>query len=158
MKYPLVLNRLIIALTTILFLIFLSNLEFGSFKTKSIIYPLIWICIPIVGLNLFNRLRGSSSVIRKSLLGLGAAFYLFGTIVFGMRLLLCAEIDHGTLFKNKNNSQINLECRTYDCYGTAESCQLYKVRYLIGKIKLVTKYNQEPVDESKWQRISLSSR
>ena len=145
-------NKIFITATTIIALLFLIRLEFGGFKAKTVIYPILWVGIGILGFKYSKLLRGRESAIRKSLLGLGLAFYIFGTLFFGFRFFMCAENNHGISFINKQDKSLSLECRTYDCYGTADDCQLYKVRNLTKHIKWVTKFIENPVDTSKWQR------
>ena len=142
----------LIVATAILGLFLLTRLEIDGFKAKTIIYPILWIGIGILGFKYFNILKGSASAIRKSLLGLGLAVYIFSTLYFGIQFFMCAESDHGVLFTHKNNKSLSLVCRTYDCYGTADGCQLYEVRNLTKHIKWITKFNENSVDTSKWQR------
>jgi hypothetical protein len=145
-------NQLLITATTIIALLFLTRLELDDFKAKTVIYPILWAGIGVLGFRYFKILRGSASALRKSLLGLGLAFYIFGTLFFGSSFFMCAEGNHGILFINKQDKRLSLECRTYDCYGTADGCQLYKVRNLTIHLKWVTKFNENPIDTSEWQR------
>jgi len=144
-----------ITASTITVLFSLTYLEINGFKAKTVIYPILWISIGVLGYKYYTLLRGSDSAIRKSLLGLGLAFYLFGSLAFGGSLILCKEIDHGVSFIHIENKSLSLVCRTYDCYGTVDDCQMYKVRNLTKHIKWVTKYNEKPVDTSKWQHRSF---
>jgi hypothetical protein len=148
-------NKIFITATIIIALFFLTRLEFDGFKAKTVIYPILWAGIGLLGFKYYKLLRGSESAIRKSLLGLGLAFYIFCTLSFGFIFFICAEINHGISFINKQDNSLSLECRTYGCYGTSEGCPLYKVRNLTKHIKWVTKFNENPVDTSKWQHRSL---
>jgi predicted membrane channel-forming protein YqfA (hemolysin III family) len=145
-------NKILITATTIITLFLFTRLEFDGFKVKTAVYPILWIGVGILGIRYFKILRGSASAIRKSFLGLGLALYIFGTLFFGSTFFICDQRNHGISFINKQNKSLSLECRTYDCYGTADGCQLYKVRNLTKHIKWVTKFNQNPVDTSEWQR------
>jgi predicted membrane channel-forming protein YqfA (hemolysin III family) len=145
-------NKVLITATTIIALFFSTRLEFDGFRVKTAVCPILWIGIGILGFRYFKILRGGASAIRKSLLALGFAFYIFGTLFYGSRFFMCAEGNHGILFINKRDKSLSLECRTYDCYGTADDCQLYKVKNLTRHIKWVTKFNENQVDTSEWQR------
>ena len=149
MRKPLI-NKIVIAASIVLAIFLLSGIEIGSFKIKAVTYPILWISIGVLGFKYFKTLRGRNSAIRKSLLGLGLAFYVFGTWYFIFSFFLCAEIDRGVSFLHKKDKSLSLVCRTFECYGTSSSCQLYKVRNLTTHIKWVTKYNENPVDTSKW--------
>lgn len=148
-------NRILIGVAFILALLVFTRLEFDNFKAKTISYPILWLGIGILGFKYFKNLRGSASAIRKSLLGLGLAFYLIGSLFFGIQFIMCAESKHGISFINKRDIHIRLECRTADCYLTTDPCQLYKVRQLTKHIKWVTEFNEVPVDTSKWQHRSF---
>ena len=144
--------KILIITTAIIVLYFLTSLEFDGFKAKTIIYPILWISIGVLGYWYYDFLRGSNSAIRKSILGLGFAFYLLGTLFLGLGFLFCAESDHGVIFTNKKDKSLSLVCRTYDCYLTADRCQIYQVRKLTEHIKWVTRFSENPVDTSEWQR------
>jgi len=134
-----------------LLLFFLTYLEFDDFKVKTVIYPILWIGVGVLGYGYFNILRGTDSAIRKTILGLGFAFYLFASLSFGLQFFFCGEGNKRTLFIHKTDKCLSLECRPYDCYGTADGCKLYKVKNLTKHIKWVTKYNENPVDTSEWR-------
>ncbi len=151
MRKPSLIKILIIA-TTIIALFFSTRLEFDGFKLKTVIYPILWVLIGALGFNYYKILRGTDAAIRKSLLGLGFAFYVLGTLALGLGFFICAEIDHGVSFIHKKDKSLSLVCRTFECYGTADHCQLYQVRKLTEHIKWVTRFNENPVDTSKWQR------
>ena len=147
-------NKILIIAVTILVLFFLTYLEIDDFKAKTIIYPILWIGIGLLGYKYYNILRGSDSAIRKTILGLGFAFYVLASLSFGLGFFLCGEGDHGVSYTHKKKKSLSLICRRYDCYGTADRCQLYKVRNLTKHIKWVTKYtkyNEKPVDTSEWR-------
>jgi len=147
-------NKIVVIAMIILVLFLLTNLEIDSFKAKSIIYPISWIGIGWLGYRYFNFLRGTDSAIRKTILGLGFAFYVLASLSFGLGYFLCSEGDHGVSYTNKKDKTLSLVCRTFDCYGTADRCQLYKVRNLTKHIKWVTKYtkyNEKPIDTSEWR-------
>ena len=142
---------IVITAIIILALLLLTKLEFGAYKAKTVIYPILWLGFGVLGVKYYQALRGSASAIRKSIFGLGLALYLLGTLVFGFEYLMCAEINYGISYIDKQDKRISLECRTFGCYGTSDNCQLYKVRHLTKSIKLVTKFDEFPVDTSKWQ-------
>jgi len=148
-KLPL--NKVLIGATCIFALFVLTRVEIDDFKLKTIIYPISWVAIGIFGFKYYNILRGSASAIRKSLFGLALGFYILGTLYFGLRIFMCAEDDHGVSFTHKKDRSLSLVCRTYDCYGTADHCQLYKVRTLTKHIKWVIRFNEIPVDTNIWQ-------
>jgi len=145
-------NKIILIAATIQVLFLLTNLEIDSFKAKTIIYPILWIGIGLLGYGYFTILRGTESAIRKTILGLGFAFYVFASLFFGIGFFLCAEGDHGVSYTHKKDKSLSLVCRTFDCFGTADGCQLYKVRNLTRHIKWVTRSKEIPVDTSEWQR------
>ncbi len=145
-------TKIFIIAAAILVLFLLTNLEIDSFKAKTIIYPILWIGIGLFGYGYYNILRGTDSAIRKTILGLGFAFYLFASLSFGLQFFFCGEGNKRTLLIHKTDKSLRLECRPYDCYGTADGCQLYKVRNLTKHIKWVTRFKEIPVDTSEWQR------
>jgi len=143
--------KILIITTAIIVLYFLTSLEFDGFKAKTVIYPVLWIVIGVLGFKYFKTLRGTDAAIRKSLLGLGLAVYILGTLFLGLGFLLCAESDHGVIFTNKKDKSLSLVCRTYDCYLTADRCKIYQVRTLTEHIKWVTRFSENRVDTSEWQ-------
>jgi hypothetical protein len=138
--------------TLIVALLFLTKLEIGSFKTKTAIYPLVWILIGVLGLRYYNALRGSNSAIKKSLLGLGLTVYILGTLFLSMGFFMCGEYEAGSSYTHKTNKSLTLVCRTYECYGTTGQCQLYTIRRITPRIKWVTALTSDKIDTTIWRR------
>lgn len=86
---------IVITAVIILALLVLTKLEFGNYKAKTVIYPILWLGFGVLGVKYYRSLRGSASAIRKSILGLGIALYSLGTLFFGFEYLMCAEINYG---------------------------------------------------------------
>ena len=150
-------NTIFFSVTIIIVLFMLSKIEYDSFKVKSIAYPLLWINVGVIGFRYFKSLRGSGSAIRKTILSIGFAIYVLASLNFTIRLFLCSENTHGVSYINTKNNNLTLECRTYECFGTADRCQLYKIKRLTSHIKWVTILNDKIPHETEWRHIPLAS-
>lgn len=137
----------------IFFILLFASLpmEYDDIKARTFIYPIMWIGAGYIVFKIFPKksLTKSSLLIALGIVGL---FYIL-TQVTGF----CAWGHHGTLYVNKKDKSIKIICRTYDCFGTAEGCRLFKERRLTQHIKWVTSLDENPVDTTKWQSVSLMS-
>jgi hypothetical protein len=149
-------KTVLLSVILIVTLFLLSKIEYDSFSLKSITYPLLWVTVGIIGFRYFKNLP-TRSAIRKTILSIGFAIYVLASLYFTMQLFLCAESTYGTRYINTKSNSLTLECRTYDCYGTADQCQLYKLRRLTNHIKWVTIFDDKIPDKNEWRYISLSS-
>jgi hypothetical protein len=147
-------KQILIALTFIILLYFLHPLEYGNFKMKTVIYLFIWISIAVIVINVLPKRR---SLMKTLGVSIGVLVYFFATCFFGFSFLFCRWENHGIIYINKSDNSIKIICRTYDCYGTAEGCELFKARQLTKHIKWVTEFNDDPVDTTKWRRTDFNS-
>ena len=146
-------RKTLIAVVVTIALLALARLEFEGFKFKTIIYPVLWIGIGVAGFKYYKKLQWSESAIIRTILGLGMVIYLFGTLGFGCRFILCGEINRGVSYINIHNDKLTLEIRDYECYGTTGDGQLYKVRSLTRSLKWVSEFNATPVDTTVWKYV-----
>lgn len=130
-------------------------MEFGNFKLKSLIYPLIWIMIGYMGFRYYRSLAGSKSAIRKSILGLGFALYIFASIYGIGKHFLCSDINYGTRYIHKTDDSLSIVCISYECYGTTASHDYYKIKQITSYIRWVTKVNKESIDKTRWRQVGL---
>lgn len=150
--YILIFKKIIIVAIVISCLFFLTEIEYDNFKLSPIVYPLIWISIPFI-LKYFlpeSSLKISHVLIASLVYTAIISFYLFFSV-------FCAWSKDLLLYKNKKDKSTLIVCRTYDCYGTAEDCRLFNVKKLTSHIKWVTKFKEEIVDSTKWDKIPFST-
>jgi hypothetical protein len=129
----------------------LLPLEFGKFQSRNIIYPLLWISIAIIA-EQFIPQKKSTSI--KIFVTLGVIGYLLISCImaFGF-FMFCGWFNYGAVYKNKAEHSLKLVCKSYECYGTAGDCDLYKRRELLPKIFWVTKFTEAKVDSTIWEKI-----
>lgn len=138
---------LIYNLAADILLFFLRPLEIYGFATRNFIYPFIAINFFVICAVLLYQERNIISLALVTLIFLVFSF-VFVIFNFG----LCRWGKHGDIYKNKNNVSLKLICKTFDCYGTAEDCRLYKQRELFKDVYWITKFEYENVDSTIWQR------
>ena len=144
-------KEVIATLISFLLLFLFLPLEYDNIKAKTFIYPIIWISMGYIVFKAFPKKSLTKSSLLMSL-GVIGLLYIF-THVIGF----CAWIKHGTLYINKRDKSIRIICRTYDCLGTAEDCQLFEERRISQHIKWVTSFDKKPIDTSKWQSVPFMS-
>lgn len=129
----------------------LLPLEFGKFQSRNIIYPLIWISIAFFAKQFIPQKKSTS---KRVLVTLGLLGYIFLTCImaFGF-FIFCGLFNYGTLYKNKFEHSLKLVCKSYECYGTAGDCDLYKRRELLPNVFWVTKFTDSKVDSTLWVKI-----
>ena len=129
----------------------LLPLEVYGIESRYIVYPLIWVSIFVIGINLLPRKKSIGKLV---LLIIGTLFYLLITCVFAfVFFLFCRWANHGELYKSKKHDSLRIICKTYDCYGTAEPCRLFKQRELFKRIYWITQFNENKVDTAVWEKI-----
>ena len=145
-------NKKIVAiLISLLVLCLLLPLEYDNIKAKTFIYPILWIGVVYT----IRKLFPNDSILRNSLLVL---LYIVGCFYFLTQVTgFCGWAKHGTLYINKRDRSIRVTCRTYDCLGTAEGCQLFEERRLTKHLRWVTRFSKEPVDTTQWQNVPFMS-
>lgn len=138
-------------ITVDILLYLLLPLEVYSFQSRYIIYPLIWISLSVIVLNFFPRGKSIEEII---LLIIGAVIYLTITCLFAfVFFLFCGWLNYGAVYKNKKHDSLKIICKTYDCYGTADDYRLYKQQELFSHVFWVTKFNDDKVDTTVWERL-----
>ena len=142
-----------IAVVVIIALFALTRFEFEGLNFTSIVYPVLWICIGVAIFKYYQTLRVVESAIRRTLMGLGLAIYVFGTLGIGCQLIMCGEMNNGVSFINKHDDKLTLESRDFECYGATGDYKLYKVRSLTKSLKWVTEFHDNPVDTTIWERV-----
>ena len=149
----LALKHIIILLLLIAIALVLTRLEVFGFRINTVGYPIIWIATGVLIYKIFQYLRGSGSAIRRSILGLALAAYVFGSLFLGLQFLMCGERQAGTKYMSREEDGLFLECRIDDCSETIIPCQFTKVRTLMGGISWVTKLERKQVDLTKWKAM-----
>ncbi|OQP60610.1 hypothetical protein A3860_32875 [Niastella vici] len=144
-------KEVLVALIFFLVLFIFLPLEYDNIKAKAIIYPVMWISMGYIVFKAFpgKSLTKSSLLI---ILGVICLSYTFSHVIG-----FCGWIKHGTLYKNKRDKSIRIICRTYECFGTAEGCQLFEERRITEHIKWVTSFDEKPIDTTKWQSVPFMS-
>lgn len=146
-------KTVVFAAIILIVLLLLSRVEIDDFKIKTITYPALWLAIGILGFWFYRKLLGTNSALRKSIFGIGFALYVLCSLYFFLSFFLCAEITSGSKYLHRMESTLSLECRSYECYGTTGSCELYTLRSLTDHIKWVTKYDGDTVDLNIWDKV-----
>jgi hypothetical protein len=147
----LIFNKILKSGIIIGLLYLLTNIEYDNFKLSGIVYPLIWISLPII----LRYILVKEKISRGTYL-IGIVVFIFITIFHLLSSIFCAWSNHSALYKSKSNESITIVCRTYDCYGTAEDCRLYEVIKLTTHFKWVTKFNEKIVDSTKWEKVPFN--
>lgn len=137
-------------------LILMSFLVIGKFRLSSIIYPLLWLGIPIF---IYSLLPKKKSLILAILIVLIAIPY-FGVTCFSiLGQVLCGYSDMRYKYVNKKHSNIQIVGRDYSCYGTNNDLVLYKQFSLTDNIKFqiyyktFVDYKNINVDTTLWKPI-----
>lgn len=147
----LIYKKVVIILLIDFVLYLLLPLEFGKFQSRNIIYPLIWISIAIIIEESTSQKKSSSKRISAAL---GFLVYLFLSCIMAFWFFMfCGWFNYGTLYENKSEHSLKLVCKSYECYGTAGDCELYKRRELLPKIFWVTKFAEVTVDSTIWKKV-----
>lgn len=141
---------LIFALAMILALV-LTRLEIYGFSLKIIVNPIAWIGIGVIIFRINEHLRGTGPGIRKSMLGIVFALYVFGSFFLGLRLFMCGETKRGSNYVSVQDQNIHLQCRTYECFLTTGQCKFIQLRTLVKNVQWITTLERHEVDLSKWR-------
>ena len=141
---------LYLALTDVILYLFLP-LEIYDVSSRYIVYTLIWISFFIFFLNLFP----SQNSFGKTILPvIGTIIYVLITLLFAfVFFLFCGWHNYGAMYQNKKHDSVKIICKTYDCYGTAEGCRLFKQQQILPHVYWVTKFKDKEVDTNVWERI-----
>jgi hypothetical protein len=134
----------------------LTKLEIYGFSLKTIVNPIAWIAIGVIIYRINRHLRGSGPGIRKSMLGIVFALYVFGSFFLGLRFFMCGATKTGSIYVSVQDEDLHLQCRTYECFQTTGQCQFTQLRTLVRNVQWSTLLERDEVDLSKW-RISLTS-
>jgi hypothetical protein len=130
-----------------IFLYLLLPLKFGNLESRYIICPLVWISVGIIGKEIIPK---NKSILKTILVLLGIAGYILMTCLFiFFFFLFCTSVNYGTVYQNKNEHSLKLVCRSYECYGTSDDCDLYEERELLPNIYWVTKFTDK-IDPKVW--------
>jgi len=129
-----------------------TRIEIFDFKLKTVIYPLAWIAFGVILYRSSVKLRGTRSAIRRTVLGITFALYVFGTLFLALKFAMCGEGLTDTKYVNREDDRLFLVCRIYDCYEEVSKCQFMEVKTFVLHIRWVTKVDKDRVDLSKWKR------
>jgi hypothetical protein len=125
------------------------HLEYDTIKAKTFLYPLFWISIAYIFIKKFRR----KSTLRTFIFSVGGVIYFFIALNILTDLTgFCAWGHSNILYINKSNKSVKIDCRFYECFMTSGDCEMYKVNYITTHIKWVTKFNENPVDTTKWEK------
>jgi hypothetical protein len=134
---------------------FLLPLEYDNFKIKIVLHPLIWTSIVLLILKIFP---GGKTLKRAVTAWIGSGVYLLLLFLnIFMETVFCNWGNIGSFYISKTEASVKLVCRTYNCYGTADDCQLFKVSQLTTHIKWVTKFTEKRVDSIQWKSIPFNT-
>jgi hypothetical protein len=135
----------------LLFLLF--HLEYDNIKANTFLYPLFWISVEYILIKKFIH----KSTLRTIVFSLGGVLYFFIALNFLVDLTgFCAWGHSNILYINKRDKSIKIDCRSYECFMTAGDCELFEVKNITTHLKLVTKFNDKPIDTTKWEKVPFS--
>ncbi len=149
-------KSILISILVILILALLSTVVIGNFRLSSIIYPALWIGIPIL---VYFLAQGNSPFSSFAFLGIIVLPYFFGGLFFLFQFGLCGYGQMQDEYVNKKNSRIKLVGRDYSCYGTMNDLVLYKQITITKNIKVefyyktYVDYKNIDVDTTLWKPI-----
>jgi len=134
-------------------MLILTRVEVSGRKMSTGVYPIFWILTGVLIYKISLYLRGSGSAIRKSILGLALAIYVFGTFFLALKFLMCGDQQAGPKYVSVKEHDLFLECRFNNCSQTASRCQFTTVRTLVSNVYWVTKIDSSKVDLNKWKPL-----
>ncbi len=149
-------KSILISVLLILILALLSTLVIGNFRLSDLIYPILWIGIPIL---VYFLLQGKSPFSIGAFLGILVIPYVLGTFYFLMQFVFCGYGQMHDKYVNKKNSNIKLVGRDFSCYGTTGDLVLYKQITIIKRIKIEVYYKKYvdykniDIDTAIWRHI-----
>ena len=149
-------NSTLISILVILILALLSTVVIGDFRLSSIIYPALWIGIPILVYFLAQR-RSQFSLF--AFLGIIVLPYFLGVLFFLLQFGLCGYSQMQDEYVNRKNNRIKLVGRDYSCYGTLNDLVLYKQITITKNIKVefyykkYVDYKNIDIDTTLWKPV-----
>lgn len=128
----------------------LLPLHIFGIAARQFVYPFIWLSFLLAGMCM---LPTKKSFERNFLVVAGSLIYGFLTLILAFVFyLFCGWGSHGTFYTNRKNPSLKLVCLTYECYGTADPCQLYKQHELLPRVYWVTEFKEQPIDTTVWKK------
>jgi hypothetical protein len=144
-----------IILIVLLFLI--SPLVISNFRFSSVIYPFLWISIPIF---IYSLLPKKKPMLVTILMVLVLIPYLFTTLFSMLGIVMCGYSPKEYKYVSKQSDNIKLVGRDFSCYGTNEDLVLYKEFSISENIKIeipyktFVDYKNIDIDSTIWTRIN----
>jgi len=131
----------------------LLHLEYDTIKVKTFIYPLFWISIAYILIKKYRR----KSTLRRIIFLLGGVLYFFIALNILADLTgFCAWGHSNVLYINKSDKSTKIACRSYECFMTSDNCELYEVKNITTHLKWVTKFNENPIDTTRWEKVPFT--
>lgn len=134
----------------IVLLYIVAHMEYNGFRTKSIIYPIIWILFAVTIKRLF---RANTSTALGVFYGIGCFGYIVLTLFFMLSKIMCAWSQEDILYEHKKYPSIQLTKRGWGCLLTDDDYPYYKKYKLTENIAWISEFNDLPVDTTEWKRI-----
>ena len=141
----------ILTLCLAVLLVIAIPLEYGSFRFKTVVFPILWITLGVTGIKLISNKQNRYMVV-KLIIAFG--IYVLLTLYFLFTLTFCRTGESRVWYVHKENPSVNLICRSFECYMTSGPCTLYKSRKIIGKLRWTIKFSDNVVDTTKWQKVA----
>lgn len=134
----------------------MSFLVIGKFRLSSIIYPLLWVGIPVFSYLLLPKKK---SVLLATLIVLLAIPYFAVTFFSMLRHVICGYSDMRYEYVNKKNNKVKLVGRDFSCYGTNNDLILYKEFSITENVKFqiyyktFVDYKNIDIDTTVWKSV-----
>jgi hypothetical protein len=138
------------AIFMVFLLLVVAPFEYGSFRFKTVINPVIWIIPGIICLRLLRNKKYKHIQVKLIIL---FGIYILVTGFFLFSSVFCKYTDEDSVcYVNKKNKSLTIVRRGYSCYLTTEDYEYYKCWTIIGNLKWKTKIDYSKVDTTKWER------
>jgi len=134
----------------VVFLLYLSPLEYDNPKFQIYVYLFLYGATAIVLIKWYRRQR---STIENILIPVAGIIYLFASCNHLLDNSFCRWMTYFDSYTSKSNNSVKLVCRSYECYGTDGDCKLYKQYSITTHLKWVTKFNEKAIDTTLWKPV-----
>jgi len=146
-----ILKKILFLVAGIAIVFLLLPFEYDNHRAKTLLYPLIWISIPII---IYKFISIKNRITKYILAAIGSLIYLLFSIVFWLVILgFCAWGNEYKLYVNKHDSSVSIINRGYSCFETDDDYYCFKERKLTDHLKYVTDFDKTKVDTSEWKSI-----
>lgn len=137
-------------------LLFFSPFIIYDFRLSTVLYPLMFIMLPIL---IYSLVTKKKSIFLIAFTAVLLICYVLLSIVILFRFVLCGYSQTKYAYVNRHNQNIKLVGRDYSCYGTMGDLVLYKQYSVSSNIKFeiyyktFVNYENVEIDTTEWIRI-----